>query len=101
MISEFEACCTTVVRGARVRHWNFGDIAAETDISSRTFYHCVPAHNDVLLITTDRQAMFRRPRWGGPVGERLLRSIHIELAKAISAKETDLLGAGLRPLGTL
>jgi AcrR family transcriptional regulator len=91
MVSELEAVALRVFeqRGFDV---TVEEIAAEAQISVRTFYRYFPAKDDVLQVRIDRRsAALRDALAARPADEPPMHSLRVALEEVVSAEDPELL----------
>ena len=91
MISELEAVALRLFeeRGFDI---TVEEVAAEAQISARTFYRYFPAKDDVLQVRIDRRSIALRAALAArPADEPPLHSLRVALEEVVSAEDPELL----------
>jgi AcrR family transcriptional regulator len=91
MVSELESVALTMFEKHGFATVNVEEIAAEAQISTRTFYRYFATKEDVLQVRIRREAeSLREALEQRPVGEPPLHSLRIAVVAAISAEDPAL-----------
>lgn len=92
MISALEAVALRLFEERGFNDVTIDEIAAEAQISVRTFYRYFPAKEDVLQFRIDRRAeALHAALWARPADEPPLHSLRLALEEVTSSEDTALL----------
>jgi AcrR family transcriptional regulator len=92
MVSELETVALRLFEERGFDDVTVDEIAAEAQISARTFYRYFPAKEDVFQVRIDRRSEALRVALSGrPADEPPLQSLRLALEAAASLEDTELL----------